>query len=88
MGEVVEWGQSLSECMSSWLYLLAGWVQAGKCTLSRERGREIGSSFLKTTQLKSPACAPSLTLPRHRRVKPGSCSKRASQFPLGRKGYL
>lgn len=51
-------GQSLSECLIRWLYLLAWWVQAGKRTLSRERGREIGGSFIKTIQLKSPRVCP------------------------------
>lgn len=70
--QVAEWGQSLSECMIRWLYLLAWWVQAGKCTLSTERGREIGGSFIKTIQLKSPACARSLTPPRRSPVRNGS----------------
>ena len=38
--------------------LLAWWVQTGKCTLSREKGREIGGSFLKTTRFKSPRVPP------------------------------
>lgn len=62
---------------------MSRWVQAGTCTLSRERGSGMGGSFLTTTQLKSSACAPSLTPPRHTRVTP--CGKRASQSPFGRR---
>ena len=64
--------------------LLAWWVQTGKCTLSREKGREIGGSFLKTTRLKSPRVPP--RSPRGGTdSNPVPGARGAARVPLGRR---
>ena len=60
--------------------LLARWAQAGKCTLSREKGREIGGSFLKTTRPKPRECP--LAQPAEAQTgQPGPGSERGRAVP-------
>lgn len=60
--------------------MLAWWVQTGKCTLSREKGREIGGSFLKTTRPKPRECP--LAHPAEAQTgQPGPGSERGRAVP-------